>query len=604
MKFAYVIFAVLVLALCSLGTAEAKAGGACAGCTLAVSLIEQLAIYKRQPVSNVISTLCKYLANKDSTIELVCNLAAGSMAPAIQADLNKGVIPEISCQTSFKMCTDFPTCRLFKRWPPPPVTTQHLASYFASDAFDYSHSAEEVLRSKKAFSEPSVVTRVLERAAQAFAERLGLSARELTTSASLKKALNLAASDLELPVIDHLPLSDDDKDRFSQIPTLRGTDWRGKDCDDKNANVYPGRKAAAGSADVDHNCNGIKGTSPTGKSYEDLYCAGTKQYGLIALGDSATAHFSLPPAWLNANTIADGTYANLFDVVSNEVDYPMCSSTTGHGDPARCPAVANYTMTSLYMKLRERNRCVHRDYQNIGVNGARSGSMMPSDKGDGIITTMQRSQGGDQPALVMYALIGNDVCGSSSEVSDMTPVAEFTQNTINSLNYLDTVLPAGSHVVMGGLVDGRVLFDSMSSKTHPIGTGYPELYDYLNCLKTSPCSGWMNTNATVRDATTQHASLLSDAYPKIVASQGWKNFKAYFVPTMQLMNQVVTEYVKSGKDAADLIEKTDGFHPSTLAQRMLADHTWSYMTTTLGIDIPVNPNNAEIERVFGDQGGY
>jgi hypothetical protein len=45
--------------------------------------------------------------------------------------------------------------------------------------------------------------------------------------------------------------------------------------------------------EFDHNCNGISGTDPQGRSYEDLYCAGTKQYGLAVLGDSAST-VSLP----------------------------------------------------------------------------------------------------------------------------------------------------------------------------------------------------------------------------------------------------------------------------------------------------------------------
>ena len=34
-------------------------------------------------------------------------------------------------------------------------------------------------------------------------------------------------------------------------------------------------------------------------------------------------------------------------------------------------------MKSIYQRLRERNLCNHRDFQNIGVNGARTTSMQP-----------------------------------------------------------------------------------------------------------------------------------------------------------------------------------------------------------------------------------
>jgi acyloxyacyl hydrolase len=48
-----------------------------------------------------------------------------------------------------------------------------------------------------------------------------------------------------------------------------------------------------------------------------------------------------------------------------------------------------------------RNRCSHRDFQNIAVNGARAGSM-----NDTIVQSMARNQTADQPAIVVYALIG------------------------------------------------------------------------------------------------------------------------------------------------------------------------------------------------------
>lgn len=109
---------------------------------------------------------------------------------------------------------------------------------------------------------------------------------------------------------DHLTLADGDGDAHAagDIPllttNLRGTSWRGRDCDDTNANVYPGRRTVAAglSADVDHNCNGISGTDPaSGQSYEDLYCSGPNApMGIVGIGDSALAHFHIPPQYLNA----------------------------------------------------------------------------------------------------------------------------------------------------------------------------------------------------------------------------------------------------------------------------------------------------------------
>ncbi|KAJ1386641.1 hypothetical protein B484DRAFT_410142 [Ochromonadaceae sp. CCMP2298] len=58
--------------------------------------------------------------------------------------------------------------------------------------------------------------------------------------------------------LGHLPLVDADQDRFPPLEArrLRGSDWRGADCDDQRADVYPGSRAEHG-AEVDSNCNGI-----------------------------------------------------------------------------------------------------------------------------------------------------------------------------------------------------------------------------------------------------------------------------------------------------------------------------------------------------------
>lgn len=55
-----------------------------------------------------------------------------------------------------------------------------------------------------------------------------------------------------------------DGDRHSTIPTLRGTNWRGKDCDDLDATIYPGRKTWDSKffPNIDYNCNGISGLDP------------------------------------------------------------------------------------------------------------------------------------------------------------------------------------------------------------------------------------------------------------------------------------------------------------------------------------------------------
>ncbi len=51
--------------------------------------------------------------------------------------------------------------------------------------------------------------------------------------------------------------------------------------------------------------------------------------GTIVLGDSAGAHFSIPPPYFTASMINETTYSNLLDVISNEIDWPQRSGYTG-----------------------------------------------------------------------------------------------------------------------------------------------------------------------------------------------------------------------------------------------------------------------------------
>jgi acyloxyacyl hydrolase len=81
----------------------------------------------------------------------------------------------------------------------------------------------------------------------------------------------------------------------------------------------------------------------------------------------------------------------------------LSASTAFYENTSSFPNI-NGPVNSSYLVNRRRNRCTHRDYQNLGVNGARAGSMNET-----IQEGLSRSDL-DHPALVLYALIGNDVC--------------------------------------------------------------------------------------------------------------------------------------------------------------------------------------------------
>ena len=98
--------------------------------------------------------------------------------------------------------------------------------------------------------------------------------------------------------------------------------------------------------------------------------------------------------------------------------------------------------------------------------------------------------------LVFLELVGNDVCVDSFD--EMTTVEHFKANILKILAHLDNTIPKGSHLVIFGLADGDLLFDYLHDRIHPLGVKYSNVYDLLNCLKISPCWGWLNTNETVR----------------------------------------------------------------------------------------------------------
>jgi len=256
---------------------------------------------------------------------------------------------------------------------------------------------------------------------------------------------------------------------------------------------------------------------------------------------------------------------------------------------------------SGYLNTRARNLCNHRDYQNIAVNGARSSSMAST-----IMQTFSRNQTLDQPAFVGYALIGNDVCNGHHTMETMTTPQEFYVNVINAMKYLDEILPPGSVVVFSGLVDGRILYDTMENRVHPLGAlrgdvKYSDFYNFMNCLEISPCFGWMNTDEWWRNATTKRAMELNQVYQDIIANNTFQNFKMYYVDTP--LEEVIAKWHSMGGQTYELIEPVDGFHPTQISDALAAEIYYEKYIQ-FGIAPPINPHNELIRELFGDQGGY
>jgi acyloxyacyl hydrolase len=106
-----------------------------------------------------------------------------------------------------------------------------------------------------------------------------------------------------------------------------------------------------------------------------------------------------------------------------------------------------------------------------------------------IVQTLARNQNADQPMIVLYSLVGNDVCnGAPDTFNHMTTLSQMFTNVLQTMQYLDTKLPHGSHVLLTGLANGSLLYDLVGERVYPFGRLkgdilYKNMYTYLSCLQ-------------------------------------------------------------------------------------------------------------------------
>ncbi|XP_003385221.1 PREDICTED: acyloxyacyl hydrolase-like [Amphimedon queenslandica] len=551
-----------LLALSSVQGIGIDGGTKCAGCVVIVALVEQLSFIYNETVADSLARFCSYLPPE---IDIACQFVIKTYGPSIIDLLEDNETPDTVCY-GIEFCKKYDKskkmCHLF---PLPP-----------------SHFKDETERVTR------LVTKAKGKSSSPFP-------KEICSISAFKKLCQLFNNFTDY----HTPLFDEDGDSFSIENTFRGADWRGKDCNDLNPKIYPGRLTSS-DAVVDSNCNGIVGIDPaSNKSYEELWCNGTMAMGTILLGDSAGAHFHIPPSWLTAKELNTDTYSDLLTILENELDWPMLSFVTGFQTTEKWKKDIQGPVDSTYLKMRTLNRCNHRDYQNIGVNGARSSSMKE------LVKFLARHRLLDKPVMATIELLGNDVCSGHEDTSHMTTPEEYYNNMHYVFEYLDSALPVGSVVFATGLVDGRILYDTLHSNIHPIGSTrgdvtYSDFYDYLNCLEISPCFGWMNSNETWRNLTSDRALELTQTMEKLIKETKYQNITVLYMPVP--LHQVFDTWKG---DKADLIEPVDGFHPSQITNALVANVTWQYIRDTYpDIVPPENPYNELIQKKFGDQGGY
>ncbi|KAF6085348.1 acyloxyacyl hydrolase [Phyllostomus discolor] len=292
------------------------------------------------------------------------------------------------------------------------------------------------------------------------------------------------------------------------------------------------------------------------------------------------------------------SFFNLPAALTDELDWPQLSGATGFLNSTN-----GIKENSLYLHLWKRNRCNHRDYQNLSKNGASSQNL------ERFIKSLSRNPLLDQPAIVIYAMIGNDVCnGKTDPVPEMTTPERFYSKVMETLKYLNSHLPNGSHVILYGLPDGTFLWDNLHDRYHPLGqlngdVTYRRFYTFLSCLRVSPCHGWMSSNGTLRALTSKRAEQLSNVLKKIAATERFPNFDLFYLDFD--FQEITKKWQQRGGQPWQLIEPVDGFHPNEVALQLLADRLWDKVQLqwpeVLGKENPFNP---QIEQVFGDQGGH
>ena len=214
----------------------------------------------------------------------------------------------------------------------------------------------------------------------------------------------------------------------------------------------------------------------------------------------------------------------------------------------------------------------------------------------------------DISIILMYLLLGNDVCTNSEDPSLQTTEEQFYNNTLEGLKFFEKKLAPGSHVILVGLIDAGFLWETMANRYHPLGVyrknlKYKDMYRWFNCLEIGPCAGWMNSNETLRTITSKHARRLNSILENLAEKQKFDKFDIHYVANP--FKAVLDQWVQDGGEIHELIEPVDSLHPTQAAQALITENILSHLETNLPWVLgPVNPNNELIDKLFGDQGGH
>ncbi|OQV18633.1 Acyloxyacyl hydrolase [Hypsibius exemplaris] len=581
-----ILGAAVVVALVAMGGPPAQAsfhskgpkislgGMTCAVCTVITGMVDQLAVVHREDHKASFKRLCGIFPSPFSGFCSMFNLFYGS---GITRALANGETPDAVCLSN-KMCSrpaaGQPTCHLF-----PEKSLKNKNSAEVNEYLDR-------LIVESGFPAPPADGRAIDFCSTPLIGSLACS------------FLNVHAFNIEYPE------DDPDKDGFSDEFTFRGSAWRGKDCADTNVATYPGRRPSGNDDSRDSNCNGISGrNAETRRSLEDELCGNTGAKGVIALGDSVTANFHIPGSWFNATIVTRDLYRNLSVLMENSFNWPHTSFYTGY-QSVDWPIIEGGT-DSLYLRMRERNLCNHRDYQNIGFNGATIPESTEYSQ-----SVKRNAQ--DKPAIAIFSYIGNDVCGYNADpaLDDTTTPEQARAGLLDTMAVLNSKLPAGSHALIVGVADARPFFASLMDKIHPFGAvredvTYLNFYEWLECLDINPCKGWLTGDETIRAVTAQRVVNINNELQRVVQEyqHQFPNVEMVYIPNP--VDDVLAAWLASGGESWQLVEAFDGFHPNQKAHQLVAEVLWNRLErdhpSVIG---PINPNNDRIRELFGNQGGH
>lgn len=253
----------------------------CYICTIVISAMEKYAYANQINLDDfIMNHFCKLFP---ITVRKTCDAIIAQYGPSIIQALTKSTSPDQVCR-EIKVC-NLTECNLFPKGSIPPLT-------FSADWKKY---------------------------ADRVPPQSGVSALDWIRDI-LSRLRN-----------GHLPLVDVDGDKnAAEEAELRGYNWRGRDCNDYDPAIHPGRKTDPyPGLNEDFNCNGISGKdNVTGQAYKTLFCNNSQQLGVVVMGDSAGAHAEIPAEWMNGTAWSESVFANILNRALDEVDLPHMSGYT------------------------------------------------------------------------------------------------------------------------------------------------------------------------------------------------------------------------------------------------------------------------------------